>query len=1618
MKKSKWFLAWLALSLIYCSSLLAQVPPDVEQGLKPFGSYQHGNIDSVSLTNGNVMLHIPLVSYPQRGSKLSLGFFIRYNNKGWHIYKGSGSSVWQYSSGAVDVVSDRYVYPTATTVTGPLRDGSGGKYTFTYYNVLTADASSHEIVGPESIDASGIQYNGTVVVDRDGVRYTYPSSNNITATDPNGNQIIQNTSGWTDTLGRVIPGSVPTDGTYGTFNLNKITPGVPSTTATCPSGTASARAWNLPAFNGGTAVIKLCYADFAFQTSFGLTGVNEASGSYRLLKAVVLPNLTTWTFNYNSYLDLTSITFPTGGTLTYVWTNLSLISGSMSRAVTSRTLNANDGTGNHVWNYQWNLSVGGNSANVDVVTDPAGNDTEVVRCGGYACQTLSYSGPYSTGALLKTVVSAYSTQRDPLWDYTHNPAGANSVLLSQTTTWPGGKTNQTVSTFDSGFNYSVVDYTVPPDPVTGDWQYITGNGYYGLQVHQNFYDYGTNAPGPLLKQTSTSYQWQSDSNFLNENLLTPMQSTQVLDPNGNKCAETDYTYDNPSYLTGTSITMQHQAAPGPKRGNLSSVTRQLTATPCQGGASWRGIPSYVNVYDTGTTYQSTDPLGHTTTYTYSSTFYGAYPTQTQLNGTTTPGVSGSVTHVSTANYDFNTGLQTSATDENGHSTSLAFDNMSRLTQTSFPDGGSLTNSYQDVSPFGVTVTRKITATQNQVSKGIVDGVGRLSQTQLTDPNCTLGSGLVKMDFSYTEDATLHDSLTKTSTPYCDTPGTIYGLMTVNHSDTIGRIKSSVETDGSTVTSAYNDNQTTVTDEAGKQRKSQVDGLGRLTNVWEDPSGLNYETDYTYDPLGNLLTVNQKGTAPGDSSKWRTRTFTYDSLSRLLTAYNPESGMTTYTYNDDSTVATKTTPKQNQTTPSVTVTTTFAYDETQRLTSKTYSDGSTPIVKYIYDGVALSGCTPSGLTDSNPKPNRTSMCDAGGSSAWSHDLMGRILFDQRTNSGVTKTTAYTYNLNGSLATLTYPSGRVITYSYNAAARPTSAVDVANSINFATSATYAPQGALASLQNGSSLVSTMYFNNRLQPCRISVKSSGTAPASCTDSTISNVLDLNYNFNLGASDNGNVIGITNNRDTTRSQTFGYDALNRLNLAETISTYATSPNHCWGEIFQYDNTSTGGGWGNLTNIAGASTAYTGCTQENLNMTATSQNQLQDLNNDYVYDAAGNLNTIPSIASYSYDAENRLVTTAGLNYLYDGDGRRVAKKNGSTVNKIYWYGQNGEVLDETDGTGSVSNSAFNEYVFFGGERVARRDSSNNVNYYFADHLGTARIVANSSGAILDDSDFYPFGGERVVTSSSGNTYKFTGKERDSESGLDNFGARYDSSAMGRFTSVDPIWVKIDRLVDPQRLNLYAYGRNNPLVFVDPDGEDVTIGRCSIGSAQDCFTQLQAGLTKDDREHVKLVTGDGKNGCDKGVSCVVVDADYKSDSKNFQVLQTLANDHSATATVDVLKPNDSFDLKTVVSFDRRTGEKLGILSTTPGDPNEGTGFAGYTFFPYHKGDPGPFSPDDTTHVVANTVSDSLAATIHHELRHVFLGDFGRSAPKAGHGQPGVDQQTKAAEDEAKKNQNQ
>src|SRR5205814_6640936 len=138
------------------------------------------------------------------------------------------------------------------------------------------------------------------------------------------------------------------------------------------------------------------------------------------------------------------------------------------------------------------------------------------------------------------------------------------------------------------------------------------------------------------------------------------------------------------------------------------------------------------------------------------------------------------------------------------------------------------------------------------------------------------------------------------------------------------------------------------------------------------------------------------------------------------------------------------------------------------------------------------------------------------------------------------------------------------------------------------------------------------------------------------------------------------------------------------------------------------------------------------------------------------------------------------------------------------------------------------EYIFFDGERVARKDFPGNaVSYYFSDHLKTASVITDSVGNIKSESDYYPWGGELQFTNNDSNHYKFTGKERDAESGLDYFGARYYSNGLGRF--ITPDWaakataVPYAEFADPQSLNLYGYVRDTPITRFDVDGHDGTV---------------------------------------------------------------------------------------------------------------------------------------------------------------------------------------------------
>jgi RHS repeat-associated protein len=227
------------------------------------------------------------------------------------------------------------------------------------------------------------------------------------------------------------------------------------------------------------------------------------------------------------------------------------------------------------------------------------------------------------------------------------------------------------------------------------------------------------------------------------------------------------------------------------------------------------------------------------------------------------------------------------------------------------------------------------------------------------------------------------------------------------------------------------------------------------------------------------------------------------------------------------------------------------------------------------------------------------------------------------------------------------------------------------------------------------------------------------------------------------------------------------------------------------------------------------------LNLAANANNQITTAR--FAYDSAGN-ETADATGSYHWNAEGQLTNAGGSTYTYDGDGRRVEKSNG----KLYWYGLDGNVLDETDATGSVTNSAFSRYIYLNGRLVARRDQAN-AYYYFDDQLGSSRSLASvpagtRTPTLCYEGDFYPYGAESIVTNTCPQNYKWTGKERDAETGNDDFDARYYSSTYGRFLSADwsavPAPVPYANLTNPQTLNLYAIVRDNPETYADLDGHD------------------------------------------------------------------------------------------------------------------------------------------------------------------------------------------------------
>ena len=243
-----------------------------------------------------------------------------------------------------------------------------------------------------------------------------------------------------------------------------------------------------------------------------------------------------------------------------------------------------------------------------------------------------------------------------------------------------------------------------------------------------------------------------------------------------------------------------------------------------------------------------------------------------------------------------------------------------------------------------------------------------------------------------------------------------------------------------------------------------------------------------------------------------------------------------------------------------------------------------------------------------------------------------------------------------------------------------------------------------------------------------------------------------------------------------------------------------------------------------------------------------------WLYDAACNL-LYDYIHHYTYDAENRVATLDGVpTYLYDAEGTRVAKYgSGGALTASYVLGLGGEQVSEVNGAGVWAHSN----VFVGGRLMATYEGPGGTahlgyHYHLTDWLGTQRMQTNAGGNQEEVCYSYPFGdGLNCTGSADATEHHFTGKERDTESGLDYFGARYLSSNLGRFMTPDwydgPTEVPYANLGDPQSLNLYAYVHNDPNSGIDMDGHcggvanTAANAQCGQGYWQNVFYGMAAG---------------------------------------------------------------------------------------------------------------------------------------------------------------------------------
>ena len=589
-----------------------------------------------------------------------------------------------------------------------------------------------------------------------------------------------------------------------------------------------------------------------------------------------------------------------------------------------------------------------------------------------------------------------------------------------------------------------------------------------------------------------------------------------------------------------------------------------------------------------------------------------------------------------------------------------------------------------------------------------------------------------------------------------------------HPDIPGRLYREINPDGTFTEYSYdtNGNLASVTDPKGNTTTYTYDSLNRVVSMTQ-PGGII--TTYTYDIHGNL--------ASETDANANVTAYQYDDMGRIVSTTSPDTGTVTYFYDQAGNPLSKT--------DAMGITVDYTYDILNRLTAVRFPDPSQDIT-FTYDAGEFGMGRCSGMTDPS------------GSTSFGYDSRGRLIEKTSTISGHAYSTARTYTPGSRISSITYPTGRTVDNARNSTGKifGVATTDNGTTTTLIGNISYRPFGPASALDIG------------------------------TGSGVSNVFDELYRTivsNPGADTertytydaNGNLTSINVTNDSSKSRTFAYDALNRLEHAE--GPYGTID-------YTYDNVGN-----RLTRTVNDQTeTYT---------YFTGTNRLQEVTGPvaYAYDANGN-STQMGGKTFVCNQNSRLVRVKDNSdilgeYTYNGLGQRVIKE-ADGVTTIFHYDFDGNLIAESLPDGTITS----EYLYMGTSRLARVDvGSSAIYYYLNDHLGTPQIMTDASGTAVWEATSKPFG-EADVNSESvvNNNFRLPGQVFDKESGLHYNYFRDYHPGIGRYVEADPIGLK-------GGINLYVYANNNPVNLVDPRG-DFGIPGAVIGGFTGAFGGFLGGI--------------------------------------------------------------------------------------------------------------------------------------------------------------------------------